>query len=151
MLREDTTDEPAVRADIMIAKAIIDEPGVYTGMVIDEALVEPQAHAAEGGGTEPKPWNVDSGCSAHFCPNWSEFIEYTPYASPHQISQGDSRVTPSMGEGTMSLTCLVDGKPCTHCRWCSAHNHATDHNYPDTEPRMRRIKTRTGSLYLALL
>src|SRR5260221_14730522 len=31
-----------------------------------------------------------------------------------------------------------------------ATQHA-DHNYPDTELRMSRIKTRTGSLYLALL
>ncbi len=83
MLAEDTTDEPEVGADVMITEAIINEPGVYTGMVIDEALVEPQAHAAEGGGTELKPWIVNSGCSAHFCPNWSEFIEYTPYVSGH--------------------------------------------------------------------
>ncbi len=80
-------------------------------MVIDKAFVEPQAHAAEGGSMEPKPWIVDSGCSAHFCPNWSKFIKYMPYALPHQIWLGDSRVTPSMGEGTMSLTCLINGKP----------------------------------------
>src|SRR5258708_4444973 len=107
MLAEDTTDEPEVCADVMVTEAIIDGPGVYTGMVIDEAFVEPQAHAAEGGSMELKPWIVDSGCSTHFCSNWSKFIKYMPYASPCQIPLGDSRVTPSMGEGT-----IVDARIC---------------------------------------
>ena len=32
---------------------------------------------------------------------------------PHQICLGDSGVIPLIGEGTMSLTCLVGGKPLT--------------------------------------
>ena len=105
-------------ADIMVAEAIISGPEADTEVVIDKALVEPQAHAAKGGGMEPKPWIVNSGCSTHFSPNWSEFIEYTPFPSPHQICLGDSRVTPSMGEGTVSLTCLINGKPLT----CLVHS-----------------------------
>src|SRR5260221_127640 len=114
MLAEDATDESEVCADVMVTEAIINGPGVYTGTVIDKAFVKPQVHAAEGGSMELKPWIVNSGCSAHFCPNWSKFIKYMPYASPCQICLGDSRVTPSMGEGTMSLTCLINGKPCVH-------------------------------------
>src|SRR5260370_8840383 len=41
-------------------------------------------------------------------------MEYVPYASPCQIHLGDSRVIPSIGEGTVSLACLVNGKPMNH-------------------------------------
>src|SRR5258708_3104967 len=42
-----------------------------------------------------------------------------------------------------SLSAEIVASP-VHCRQCSALNHATNPSYPDTEPRMRRIKTRTG-------
>ena len=79
-----------------------------------EAIVEHHTYTARGGHGEPKPWIIDSGCSAHFSPNQSEFIAYTPYASPHQIHLGGSRAISLMGEGTMSLVCLIDGKLFTH-------------------------------------
>src|SRR5258708_30655215 len=101
MLTEDATDEPEVCADVMVTEAIIDGPGVYTGMVINKTFVKPQVHAAEGGSMEPKPWIVDSGCSTHFCPNWSKFIKYMPYASPCQICLGHSSRTPSMCDVTI--------------------------------------------------
>src|SRR5260370_40863620 len=81
---------------------------------IAETTFGHQACAAREDILELKPWVINSGCSTHFSPNQSEFITYTPYASAHQIQLGNSRVVPSMGEGTMSLECLVDGKPLTH-------------------------------------
>ncbi len=78
-----------------------------------EAIVEHHAYTAGGDHGELKPWIINSGCSAHFSPNRSEFTTYTPYASPHQIRLGNSRTIPSMGEGTVSLVCLIAGKPFT--------------------------------------
>src|SRR5258707_8509570 len=50
----------------------------------------------------------------------------------------------SMKEAPLSLAPHQTPINKVRCRWCSALNHATNPNYPDTEPRMRRVKTRTG-------
>src|SRR5260370_5642305 len=106
------TDEPEIYAKVMVAEAlddttfnepaiaktfdghalmahVIDEPEVYVGALIAEA-VDDQALSIDGGSPEQKPWIIDSGCSANFSPNQSEFIEYTPYTSIHMIRLGDS-------------------------------------------------------------
>src|SRR5260370_36585616 len=103
---------PEECGDVMITKAINKlevyvEVTIYTEVIIAEALAEHCAHVAGGDGTELKPWIINSGCSTHFSPNWPEFVEYVPYASPCQICLGDSRVIPLIGEGTMSLACLM--------------------------------------------
>src|SRR5258708_36080214 len=82
-------------------------------ITITETTFEHHACMARESNLELKPWVIDSGCSAHFSPNESEFTTYAPYASPCQICLGASRVIPSMGEGTMSLECLVNGKSLT--------------------------------------
>src|SRR5258708_10843745 len=82
-------------------------------ITITETTFEHHACMARESNSELNPWVIDSGCSAHFSPNQSEFTTYAPYTSPHQIHLGDSRVIPSMGEGTVSLECLVNGKSLT--------------------------------------
>src|SRR5260370_22983457 len=67
----------------------------------------------EGDNADPKPWIIDSGCSSHFSPNESEFIDYSPFVIPRKIRLGDSQVIPSISEGTISLDCIVDQKPVT--------------------------------------
>ena len=56
-----------------------------------------------------KKWLIDSGCTAHLCPNWSNFVLYTPYDVPHQIKLGNGTYEPSLGEGVISLNCIVNG------------------------------------------
>ncbi len=92
------------------ANATTTEPEVYANAMIAMTL-EHCTLTTEGEGT--KPWIINSGCSAHFSPNKSEFLTYTPYMSPQKIRLGDSRVMPSLGEGTVSIACLVNGKLCT--------------------------------------
>ena len=69
---------------------------------------------AEGDNADPKPWIIDSGCSSHFSPNESEFIDYSPFMIPQKIRLGNSQVIPSISEGTISLDCIIDWKPVTH-------------------------------------
>ncbi len=115
------TNEQDQYTKAMIAEAVTDEPGKCmmvrivecAEITIAKATLEHHACAAREGMSELKPWVIDSGCSAHFSPNQSEFVTYTPYTSPCQIHLGNSRVVPSMGEGTMSLECLMNGKSLT--------------------------------------
>ena len=105
----------------MIAETIINKLDICmmvrivecTEVTITETTFKHQAYAAREDTSELKPWVIDSGCSAHFSPNQSKFISYVPYASAQHICLGNSRVVPSMGKGTVSLQCLVDGKPLT--------------------------------------
>src|SRR5258708_18592745 len=106
MLAEATTSEPEV---CMMARIV-----EWVEITIAETTFGHQACVAREDISELKPWVIDSGCSTHFSLNQSEFVTYMPYASAHQICLGNSRVVPSMGEGTMSLECLIDGKPLTH-------------------------------------
>ena len=110
----DASDESGLCVDMIVAEAVTNESMTYTKAAITKAIVEHYAHTTIGDGTESKPWIINSGCSTHFSPNWPEFIKYTPYVSPQQICLGDSRVVPSIGEGTVLLTCLVGGKSLTH-------------------------------------
>ena len=64
-------------------------------------------------GTDPKPWLIDSGCTGHFCPNKSQFVSYVPYAVKCKILLGDACSTPSIGEGTVRLTCIMGEKVVT--------------------------------------
>ena len=48
-----------------------------------------------------------------FSPNKSSFVTYTPYMSPKNICLGDASLTPSLGEGTVALTCIINGAPIT--------------------------------------
>src|SRR5260370_13974285 len=73
------SDEPGLHTDVMVAEAITNEPMTYTKAAITEAIAEHYVHTTIGEGMELNPWIIDSGCSAHFSPNWSEFIEYAPY------------------------------------------------------------------------
>ena len=86
------------------------EPEVYLKAMVAEESDRHFSLHAEGNPSSPKPWLVDSGCSNHLSPNQSDFISYAPYDSPRKIRLGDSSVTPSLGEGTVSLPCIVNGK-----------------------------------------
>src|SRR5258706_7472383 len=101
MIAEDTTNE----LDMCMMARIIE----CAEVTIAETTLEHHACAAREDVLGLKPWVIDSGCSAHFSLNQSEFITYMPYTLAHQIQLGDSRVVPSMGEGTVSLECLVHG------------------------------------------
>ena len=58
-----------------------------------------------------KRWIIDSGCSNHFSPNQSDFASYKSYPIPRNIHLGDGSLTPSLGEGTIRLTCIVSRSP----------------------------------------
>ena len=62
----------------------------------------------------PKPWAIDSGCTSHFNPNISQFVSYAPFTMQHHVHLGNSSLTPSLGEGTVHLTCIVNGKSVVH-------------------------------------
>ncbi len=68
---------------------------------------------AENDNADWKPWIINSGCSSNFSLNCSEFIDYAPYTSLQKICLGDSCIIPSLGEGTTSLTCIINQKPIT--------------------------------------
>ena len=76
-------------------------------------IAEDVASVAKSSDNLPKQWIIDSGCSNHFSPNKPDFITYTPYTSPKNIRLGDTSTTPSLGEGTVTLTCIVNGSPVT--------------------------------------
>ena len=56
-------------------------------------------------------WIIDSGSTSHLCPNKSEFTSYQKYDSPRHIRVGDARTIPSLGEGTVSVACIINGTP----------------------------------------
>ena len=70
---------------------------------------------AKGAPVTPKHWIIDSGCTAHphLCPNWSDFISYTPYTTPQRIKLGNGMLEPSLGEGVISIECIINGKQVT--------------------------------------
>ena len=74
--------------------------------------------AAKSQDRPSKRWIIDLGSTSHLCPNKSEFISYQKYNSPHCICVGDARTIPSLGEGTVSVMCVIDGKPAP----CHIHN-----------------------------
>ena len=76
-------------------------------------IAEDVASVAKSSDNLPKRWIIDSGCSNHFSPNKPDFVTYTPYTSPKNIRLGDASTTPSLGEGTVALTCIVNGSPVT--------------------------------------
>ena len=76
-------------------------------------IAEDVASIAKSSDNLPKWWIIDSGCSNHFSPNKPDFVTYTPYTSPKNIRLGDTSTTPSLGEGTVALTCIVNGSPIT--------------------------------------
>ena len=71
------------------------------------------ANVARSSHDLPKQWIIDSGCSNHFSPNKSSFVTYAPYMSPKNICLGDASLTPSLGEGMVALTCIVNRAPIT--------------------------------------
>ncbi len=71
--------------------------------------MEPLTLKANGEPTEPKSWLIDSGCMSHLSPNKSDFISYMPYDVPQCVQLGNGSGTPSLGEGIISLSCLVNG------------------------------------------
>ena len=89
------------------------EPEVYLNAMVAEGLDEHVALHAEGNPPSPKCWLVDSGCSNHFSPNQSNFTLYELYDSPRKICLGNLSITPSLGEGTMSLPCIMNRKTVT--------------------------------------
>ena len=91
------------------AGAANDEVEVYSKAMI----AEDSASIARSSDDLPKRWIIDSGCSNHFSPNKSAFVTYIPYASPKNIRLGDASLIPSLGEGTVKLTCIVNGSPVT--------------------------------------
>src|SRR5258708_608224 len=99
-----------------------EQEGAAANMVTDEAedkamvtkMTSGLVLAAETQDRLSKRWIIDSGSTSHLCPNKSEFISYRKYNSPHHIQVGDARATPSLGEGTVSVMCVVDGRPVPH-------------------------------------
>ena len=89
-----------------------DEPDKYKALVAEEAPLSDIALVASS--TEPKPWLIESGCTGHFCLNKSQFVSYIPYTVKCEILLGDARSTPLLGEGTVSLTCIMGEKTATH-------------------------------------
>ena len=69
------------------------------------------ACVAQGNRSLTKRWVMDSGCTDHLSPNLSDFTTYTPFESPRQIALGNSTLIKSLGEGTVLLNCIVEGKP----------------------------------------
>ncbi len=86
------------------------EPEVYVAEEVSNVL----ALQAEGASVSPKHWIINSHCTTHLCPNWSDYISYTPYAVPQMIWLGNGMLKPSLGEGVISIECIIDGKqiPC---------------------------------------
>jgi hypothetical protein len=81
-----------------------EERALCAEYVMNAALI------TDKGADGPKPWIVDSGCSNHFCPNKSDFVEYTPFDPPCQIALGNDSRVPSLGEGTILIACVAGGK-----------------------------------------
>src|SRR5260370_41609477 len=79
-------------------------------MMVAKAIAEHHVHVAIGDDMELRPGIINSGGSAHFSLNLSEFTEYSPYPSSRKICLGDSRIVPSMGEGTVLLACIINRK-----------------------------------------
>src|SRR5260221_5585446 len=81
--------EPDQYAGAMIAETIINKLDVCmmartvecAEVTIAETTFEHQAYAAREDTSELKPWVINSGCSAHFSLNQSEFVSYIPYVS----------------------------------------------------------------------
>src|SRR6266436_3797457 len=92
-------DEPDQYAGAMLTEATTSKPEVcmmarivkWAEITIAKTTFRHQACAAREDISELKPWVIDSGCSAHFSLNQSEFITYVPYTSAQQIHLGDSR------------------------------------------------------------
>src|SRR5258707_867071 len=78
------------------------------------ADAEPSAFNAGGDPSNPKSWLIDSGCTSHLSPNWSDFISYPPYDMPCSVQLGNGSSTPLLGEGIISLECLVNSAHITH-------------------------------------
>src|SRR5260370_29059396 len=114
MYAEVITDEQEGYAGVAIAEDVAGKLEVYADMMVAEAIAEHCVHVAIGDDMELRPWIINSGCSTHFSPNLSEFTEYSPYPSSRKIHLGDSRIVPSMGEGTVSLACVINGKAINH-------------------------------------
>src|SRR5260370_41015338 len=85
------------------------EPEVYVAKEVSDVL----ALQMEGVPVSPKCWIIDSGCTAHLCPNWSDYILYTPYTMPWKIRLGNGMLEPSLGEGVISIECIINGKQIT--------------------------------------
>jgi hypothetical protein len=86
-----------------------DKSAMCTENILDAALV------ADKPSDSPRPWVVDSGCSSHFSPNREEFIDYIPFHPPLNIHLGNSSLIPSLGMGTVLMTCTANGK-CVTCK-----------------------------------
>ncbi len=97
-----------VTTEQVTTKQITTEPKVYV------ISTEPLALKAIGDPTEPKSWLIDSGCTSHLSPNKSDFISYAPYDTPRCVQLGNGSGTPSLGEGIISLSCLVNRVHVTH-------------------------------------
>ena len=75
-------------------------------------IAEDVSTIAKSSDNLPKQWIIDSGCSNHFSPNKPDFVTYAPYTSPKNICLRDTSTT-LLGEGTVALTCIVNGSPVT--------------------------------------
>ena len=89
------------------------ETNEYARAMVVEEVIAPQI-ALSTTTSNPKPWAINSGCTSHFNPNISQFVSYTPFTTQCHVHLGNSSLTPSLGEGTVHLTCMVNGKPVIH-------------------------------------
>ena len=96
-IADDATIKPKINARVFVAESI-ENIALTTGTE----------------GRMPKRWAINSGCTNHFCPYKSDFVTYQAYKTPGAVQVGDARCTPSLGEGTVAITCIVDNKrvPC---------------------------------------
>ena len=93
------------------------ESDTYTEALIVEE-VTPDNVTLVASNSIPKPWVIDLGCTSHFTPNQSDFVSYMPYTEPQVVCMGDAHGIPSLGEGTIQLTCIVNKKHVT----CFVHD-----------------------------
>src|SRR5258708_25453076 len=84
-----------------------------------------------------KQWIVDSGSTSHLCLNKSEFTSYKKYDSPCHIWVGNTRTIPSLGEGTVSVTCIINNQPVTHHIRCRQDNNPPHESFVESDSRAR--------------
>ena len=85
------------------------ESDMYTKALIVEEVTPDNVTLVASNGI-PKPWAIDWGCTSHFTPNQSDIVSYVPYTKPRVVRMGDAHGIPSLGEGTIRWTCIVNKK-----------------------------------------
>ena len=94
------------------ANAASNKPDTYAKALVAEEVLHIDDMPTTSN-SKSKHWLIDTGCTSHFCLNISEFASYTPYTTCWGVRLSDSRHIPSLGEGTVRLTCLVGEKMVT--------------------------------------